>query len=942
MFRALFLLVCCFGAALSLSAQPLENLPDDPRIVRGKLANGLSYYVVQNAVSAGRADFYLVEKSGSVLEEAGQAGMSAFLANMCLRGTRNFPGTSMFDYLTELGLRLDRDFEVTPGLEETMFRLSNIPVRQSPGVLDSTLLILYNWSCCVNLDEEDVESVRTFFRNNLARKDSAQYRMERRIQARLLEGTRYPAVFSADMLEQMQYFTAKELRRFYYRWSRPDLQAVIVVGDVDAASVETQIKTLFQTTPKAPSMDERVYDVPALPSGAQLVLETDPEAVAAKVTFHFRSLPLPLSLRKTAIPYLQEYLNTLVKHMLQDRLDRSAPLSGLPVYGSGLYQGRFMGEVMSQEELAVSVRTFPDSAAAALRWLGGELEQVRRNGFDQASFDRSRQLFFNRLDYRYDWRNLTPNRDFADRCIAHFLEGMPLGSIELYHAYLHQADSVTDLRTVNTYAAALLQSPDRLAVTLTGPERMNRMFFSEEELLRELEESGRQKPAVLPDIPAIPEPEGLQPGTIVSEVQEPITGARLLTLSNGANVVIRPSRNEVRRFRFEAVSKGGLSLMDNSQPMTRRFINEIAALSRLGELSATDQTILLRSRGLELEKQISLSLNTLAGNGPVAELEDFLRMVHLHFTAIGADEEAFSYFKEVKAAEDFYAEQNPEIWLADSLYARMYRRSRFTSLGNVRMIDDINYPATVDFLRRSFSNAASYTFMLAGDFEMDRLRELVCRYIGSLPGNPNRRDNWKTVPYYLDKVDKQVVIERSLARPKAYYRTVLIGEVPFNLEDMVMGQLVAETLRKTLFRTMLEAGVYPEISREFRKYPEEFLILQMSYVTDSYEEVYPERMREVLDRLVREGVSEEEAQALKRGLERNFRLRQEADNGFWIEVMRNRFIYGKDFYTRYRSCLEQVTAVSLNRALREFLTDGNRVELVLRDTETKTKTIEEL
>lgn len=931
--KLLFLIVCSLMASC-LFAQPLEKLPEDPRIKKGSLANGLSYYLVKNQALPGRADFYLVEKSGTVLEKAGQAGMTELLAQMSLRGTRNFPGASLLDYFYDLGLDLQQDFEIGTALEETVYRLSNVPVGRSAAVMDSTLLVLYNWSCSVNLDEDDVQVAKKYFHNAHASRNTAQNRMNRELRSHLLEGTGYENSFCSDLLCQVDGFTSKELRQYYYQWSRPDLQAVVIVGDFDPDQVEMKIKTLFQTMPKAPAVEERSYERVQLPGCLQVLNATDAQASEARMTFHFRTQPMPDEFRSTSVYFLQDYLQGMTRFLLQERMEMSRHQSGIPIWGYQVQEGRFLG-IQNQSSLKLGFATQPDSLDHAVLWTARLLEEIRRRGFTQEEFGRAKGRYFGALDAAFQQKDKLANRVLADRCIGHFLGGTSLASVEMQHALMHKADSLLSLDAYNTYVSALLRSPEDLTVTFTGPVSES-AYPSQAWVDRALELVSEYNakyqihvPVTLAGLPELPACEVLP--TISMETTEPMSGATRLTLSNGVNVLLKATPAEPGRFQFRAISKGGLSLLQQATPLQRDYMTEIANLSALGGVSAHEIAAYNRAADMELKKEISYALTALSGQAPVTRMEDFLHQVHLQFSSIEADRASFDYFAQLKQAQHQLLASDPSSRVKDSVLTRLYNPNSYSALSDPQELVAMNYEGAVEFLRRMYANAASYTFVFVGDFDPQDadFRNQLCRYLGTLSSNPNRRDNWQVLPYNLNQYVRRVEIPVQMDPSTAYYRMTLVGACANGSEELVAGQLVSRIVAATLQQELFQLGIPARVATDFRKYPEEVMLMDVAFETEAYQPKLYDTLRTVLSDLAKEGVCADRLASLKKNLRANFAFRQETTCEFWMDLLVNRSVYGKDFYTHYLSQLNQISLEQVNEALATYLNEGGRLELVL-------------
>lgn len=909
--------------------QSVEKLPVDPRIKVGQLANGLSYYIVPNDVMEGYADFYLVQKVGFASENLDQKGMTAFLCNMGLRGTRNFPGTTIIDYLEGLGMNLKNDLEISVGPDESLFRISNVPISKSKSVFDSTLLILYNWSCAINIDEEDLEKEKVYFENDYVSKMTASKRSEEMFKQWFFKETIYcpPSPFST--LEQMKTFSTKDLRNHYYKWFRPDLQAVVIVGDIESAAVETQIKTLFQASPKMLKPARRHYEKMPDDKGVLVATYSEKEIQTAKVSLYLKGDLIPPSLRLSAVPYVEGYMNYILEYLVEDRVKGRLYNENFPTLACSTTFENFF-ERAETEALKIEVETDVDSVERALTYIVEEMKDIKDNGFSRDEFRSASQRFKRNIQYLYDWRGLISSDIFAQRCINNYLLGFSLASIELYKEYMDKVFMDVNIDHINTYAKSFIRF-DNSAVTCSYHDSGEIESVRADSLINivrnanysSIRTSGNRKRELNFESGSI------TPGTIVSETKEPISKSSLYTLSNGATVVVKTTQTEPQTINFKAVAKGGLSLYSGLNPVTIKYINHIASISKIGNFNSYEISEACKDLGITLSKKISLSLNQIEGKCGSNDLNRFLELVHYHFSEIEKDSVAFTKFINEELIRNKYSSFSPEYLFEDSLWRNSYKFNEQRSFSSDNMIDGLNYDKIISFLKERFSNAANYTFIIVGDVDEIKTKELICKYIGSLPGNPNKRDTWRIIPYYLNKSDKTINFKTEMDYSRSLYRYSISGPSHYNVEDVVISEFILKIIDNRITEKLNEMGVPSTITFDLKKYPEEFLIINISYITKTYSEMFQDQISQELRRISKDGVPKEQIDYLRSSLVSRYQFAEMGNNSFWIDIITNRFIYGKDFYTKYLQLVKTIPATTINERLKSFIENSNEIEISL-------------
>ena len=910
-------LLCLFNIVF---AQEVKNLPRDPRIKIGKMANGFSYYLIKNDKISGYADFYLVQKVGYSLESDEQKGMTSIIGDMGVRGTRNFPGYTILSYIDQLGMELGSDMKIINGQNESIYKLASVPVGRSKLVVDSTLLILFNWACSINIDEEDVDKEKEYCKNVFVEKMDVERRCEVAHKNNVLAQAGYNYPSPLMMLEKFDKYTSKELRNYYYKWYRPERQALIVVGDIDTLSLDTQIKTLFQATPKYLEPNkEKVYTLPNSKK-TEISLVRDKEATFCDLNLYFNSTPLPFRLRASAVPYVMGYMNDMMTFLLNDRLLTVTDTFKEPIVSVNVTYGDFMG-LLTKEALRINVKTFPSSAENVLNLITREIYRIKKYGFTKEEFVKARERYYKNLNYLYDWRIFTPNDVFVNRCSYNFFQGYHLASIEMNKEYMDIVRYEIGLNQFNTFVSSYLRTGDNCVITCSLPDNKDDVVFSEEKLenifsaaVKSLSEPYFYKP-VSDNKTEL----DYKAGTIVSENKEMITDSKLWNLSNGATVVFKPTQAEPDKFHFCAVAKGGMSLIKKKMNLSPDFINELAGECKLGNNNAVSVERLLREKEMHLDKKIDLSTSSLYGDGYASNLKDMMELIFLHFSKSEMDTAAVRKFKAIKKEELKYYDNSPENIFADSLNALIYIKNSIISGGKIENIDEIDYQAVFDFIKERYSNAANYTFIFSGDIQEPLLKDYICKYIASLDGNSNKKETWVEMPLYLDKYGHSSTLEMNMELPRSIYNMTLSGAAPNSMESNALHSIVSRIIEKKVQMNLMDNGISATYKSDFKKYPEEFLTISFSFVSENNSERYFEVIESTLNELEINGADAQEIGIIKSGYQENFKYRQKTDNTFWTDILVNRFIYGKDFYTKRLSYISSLSDKAINDALKTYL-----------------------
>lgn len=918
-----------------LFSQNVKTLPDDPRIQKGSIANGFTYYLIGNDVRPGYADFYLVRKVGSLHEGEGEFGFNTLIANMGVEGTRNFPNNTIISFFDEMGLDHHSDFETVNGVENSLYKVTNIPVGRGEATIDSTLLILYNWAVNINLDEEDVEKGKRLYVNQIMQRLTTERVGKLNHMSEILgDDYKHKGVEVDSMITCIEGYKAKDIRSFYYKWFSPDRMSLIVVGDIDPKIYDTKIKSLFQALPLfLEKGEDKHLDLTGQSEPVISILPNE-EGTRSKLNIYFTSPSLPLNLRGSAVPYVEEYMSDMMEILLTEKLVQASSMEDMTFTLDDVSYGRFFGGG-KEDALKIEITTLTDDVKGVLGRVLGILYGLKRDGFTSEQFDRAQRLYFRDLNYLYDWRILTPNDVYAERSISNYIYGTSLASVEMKKEYMDLVRYQVGQDQFNMYVSSFLRNGDNCIVTYNYPSNISTKSVSKEELRSVVDSvlANEQVKDVTREMQYRPfKHSSTNSGSILSEYPEMITDSKVWNLSNGATVVYKRTQAEPNKFTFEAISKGGLSLMP-SDDLSREYINEIAAISPVGNISAAEMSLHKKHERVSLERTFDLNTTSLSGSGYSQSIEEFLKMVSLYFTPIEGGNSEFKSYKKIKAEELASRPNSPRCRFDDTLSTMLYNDSRYVSVPNWGEFNMVDYGTAVSFINQRFSNAANFHFIIVGDLDEALLKNLVNKYIASLPGMVAAKESWVNVPLYLRKYDQKKEMTVPMSIPKTIYNYTLNSSAPYNLKGVVDMTLSSEVIKKRVCREMEDLGFPLEIETKWIRHPEEFLSHSFTSVTKDYSEAFVSELTRILHSLEEDGATAMEIKNAKMVILEEYKRGEKESVEFWKDLLVNRFIYGKDFYSRYSEFVEEASDEEVNQAIKGYLQNAINTVLILKGVE---------
>jgi len=768
------------AVAFAQQSDPASRIPLDPAVRTGTLENGLRYFIRSNSRPAKRAEFMLVVNAGSVLEEDDQRGLAHFVEHMAFNGTANFEKQQLVDYLEHIGMRFGADLNAYTGFDETVYQLT-IPT-DTATVVDRGIQILEDWAHGITFDAGEIDKERGVVIEEWRLGQGAGARLRDQVFPVLFRGSRYADRLPIGSEQSLRSFQRAALVRFYHDWYRPDLIAVIAVGDFDAAAMEQKIRARFAGMTAPPDARPRpTYGVEPQ-TGTRVVIATDPEATGTSVNVYYKH-PVPAG--GTYATFRESLVRNLFNGMLNARFAELARAAEPPFVAASSTEGDI---VRTQAAYSVAAAVQEDGVVKGLDAILTEAERVSRHGFTTTELEREKADLLRFYETSYAERDKTESVDLANEYARAFLEGEAVPGIATEFDLVKRYLPSIMVEEVNALAGRWLTDNDRvLAVQAPRKEGLD---LPGEQTLQAVFADVRRRTIepwvdIVTDDDLVPEPP--VPGRVAGETRYDAAGVTSWTLSNGAHVLLKPTDYKADEVLFHAFSPGGLSLVSDADYLSGAFSASLASASGLGTMDVTALQKALAGKAVGLRANVDELTEGLTGGASPGDLETLFQLIYLHLAAPRRDTTAFrSLITRLRSVLE-NRQASPDQVFSDTVSVTLSQHHPRTRPVTAARLDEIDRDRAFDIFRDRFTNAGDFTFVFVGNFTTDSIRPLVERWIGGLPGGA-RRETWRDSGIRPpDRVVEKVV--RKGLEPKS--QTALIFTGPFDYDRQKAFQLSA-------------------------------------------------------------------------------------------------------------------------------------------------------
>ena len=931
--KRLFFSVLLLTAAMTAWAQ---ELPQDPTIRKGQLKNGMTYYIRHNAKEAGLADFYIAQRVGSIQEEPRQRGLAHFLEHMAFNGTKNFPGKGkrlgIVPWAETIGVKFGANLNAYTSIDQTVYHIGSAPLKRE-GIIDSCLLVLHDWSHYLLLEDEEIDKERGVIHEEwrTRRAGMAVQRLMEQAMPKVYRGTKYEDCMPIGSMDIVDNFPYQDLRDYYQKWYRPDLQAVIVVGDFDVDKMEKKIKKIFSPIPLPKQRAERVY-YPVSDNDTMIVaIEKDAEQPIVLCHLYQKRDATP-DAEKNTVKYLRgDYVDGLISTMLNDRLSELRQQANPPFQSAtGRASTFFLSR--TKEAFSLSISCKQDNILGGILTAVAVAERTRQHGFTQSELERAKKLYLNAAERRYNMRDDYRNSHYVNSCVQNFLAWEPLQSVEQALENVRLFDREVTLDEVNRAVRELITDRNQVVV-MYAPDKESVLLPTEQQIEEVILAAQQQQYAPYTEqqlaehlISSLP-----QAGTIVSE--KPYRhGFTELTLSNGLKVYAKKTDFEADAVSFRMTAEGGTSLYGDEDIPNFNILSAAVTEGGVGDFDQTTLRRMLTGKSVRVNPSVGSRGQSITGGSSVKDMQTMFELAYLYFTQPRRDTVAFQSLMNRQRAFLTNRNASPKVDYNDSCYAVLYDHHPRMEPVVQATLDKVSYDRILEIYRERFSDASNFKAVIIGNFDEQQLRQLCCQYLASLPAtHKGEKTNWQNVPQIVGG-KKVVKFSKKQATPLANVSIYYTADIPFSAKADLELDFLNRVLQIAYTDSVREekGGTYGvRVGVNFDRDDHPTAMLRISYNADPqrYEELNP-IVYQQLQHIAQHGPAASSMQKIKEYLVKQYD-QVAITNDYWSYVIWHELDDDVDFDAGYKQMVSDMQPADVQRMARQVLDAQRCIEVTM-------------
>lgn len=937
-----FLTIVALFFACNIYAQQ-GKIDNDNTIRKGILPNGMTYYIRHNAQTKGVADFYIAQKVGSILEEKRQRGLAHFLEHMAFNGTKHFPGNTLqpgiVAWCESVGIKFGANLNAYTSVDQTVYNISAAPVTRE-GVIDSCLLILNDWSHELLLTDKEIDKERGVIEEEwrTRRSGMAMQRLSEQAMPVIYAGTKYSDCMPIGNIDIVRTFPYNDLRDYYSKWYRPDLQAIIVVGDINEDKIEEKIKKLFAKIPLPQNPAHRIYYPIGNNEKMILYTATDKEQPTVNFTLYMKRDVTPKQERNTIQNYADDYKTNILRMAINDRLEELSRTKNAPFISASVRSGNFF-LASTKDAFELSGVLKEGKAIEAIQLLVGEVERARANGITIDELKRGKAEMLSYAENDYNDRSNRRNGEFVEQCVQNFLEETPIIEPEKELEIVRKLDKTVTIDDVNALAKTIITNQNQV-VTMFGPDKNtfkmptnssieNAILKAQKQHYTPYKTQNTLTERLITKLP--------KPGSIISERTYKY-GYTEFTLSNGLKVYVRPTNFEPDEVNLKLFSLGGKNIYPDSEMPNLTYLMAGATIGGVGQYNDLTLEKMLAGKTATVTPFIDNDTRGMAGTSNVKDTKTLLELVYLYFTQPRKDPQAFKNLMEQQQEFLTNAHVNPMLAYNDTLHKVAYATNRMASMDK-EQLKRVNYNRIMHIYKELFANAANFKLILTGNININKLRPLLCQYIATLPSN-NTKETIGTYEPKLVDGKKTYIFHKKQTTPTAITTIVIKGKMEYNNRNELLMDAIGQLLRIVYTEKVREdkGGTYSvQASGDLQHHPNDEALLRIAFQTDpqKYNDLIPIVYKE-LEKMATEGPSQQDLDKVK-AYELKVYNQVLRMNNYWEYVLYTDLYNGIDVDTNFRYIVENMTCDDIRTTLRNLLNQNNCIEVTMTQPTTPAK-----
>ncbi len=920
-----------------VNAQQLPQLGTDPEVRIGRLPNGLTYYIRHNNLPKGQADFYIAQKVGSILENDDQQGLAHFLEHMCFNGTTHFPDKNLINWLESVGVKFGQNLNAMTGVDMTVYNIDNVPVARE-SVQDSCLLILHDWANDLLLLPEEIDAERAVIHEEWRTTNVGQMRILTDLLPKIYPNSVYGHRLPIGTMEVVDNFPHQALRDYYEKWYRPDLQGIIVVGDIDVDRIEGKIKEMFSDIEMPQNPAERIYFPVDDTKGTIYAIGHDPEQQIGIAQLMIKGYAFPDSLKNTPAYLLNKFMFRMITMMLNTRLGELQSKADAPFAQAAVTYGDFLLAQTKKSFDAIAVPKTPAEIIPAISAVYREVLRAKRGGFTVTEYERARSEYMSQLEAAYNNRNKRANNPYVQEYVANFLSNEPIPTIEEEFKLMQEMTSMIQVEMINQNLPRIITDDNRVMLVLL-PDNAEGKYPTEEELAAALAavdaeeiEPYKEEVKAEPLIPTLP-----APGKIVKEEHSAQWDATVWTLSNGATVIVKPTQFKDNEVLFNAYAANGTSNYGENYYKSLLFMGTALEQYGLGTYTRSDLNKYLSGKQVIVKPSFELYSRSMSGFSTPKDVPTLMELIYMCFTDINFTPDEFEAMQKREIASLHNSENDPQSVFQKKLMESLFSSPRQRAL-EISDVEGAQLAQIIEICKNMTKDAGEYTFTFIGNIDLETLKPLVEQYIASLPGtnNPEAR-KFKGLNKALEMKRGTFTDNYStkMQTPQTWVYIDATGEMPFDGRNNFINSMAAQILSKRLNDIVREkeGAVYSIGARGGQS--------RISAPNSNIYTAFPMKP-ELKDKVL--GIIAEQFQALTSDVKQSeldpvkeFMVKEATEskelNGAWLSAINGWLANGVDTFNGNIEVINSVTVDDIQNWAKQFLGQKNYATVVLNPAE---------
>ena len=921
-----------------------QTLPLDSCIRKGTLSNGLPYYIRHNAQTPGQADFYIAQRVGSILEEPQQRGLAHFLEHMAFNGTRNFPDGnggkhSVRNWCERNGIKFGADLNAYTSIDQTVYNISNAPVSKA-GVTDTCLTILHDWAGSLLLKDNEIDQERGVIREEWRTRRSrmAAQRMMENAMPVIYAGSKYADCLPIGHIEVVDTFHYDTLRDYYQKWYRPDLQGIIVVGDIDVDLIEAKIRKLFSDNPMPIGAPQRTYYT--VPDNKEMIVYTqaDNEQPTLNFSLYMKHDAEQRQSRDTREAFLSSYKSRLAMFILRQRLAKLSHEAQPRVMSANCRVGNFY-VTTEKDAFALNLGLMPNNPQVGIDAAIEIVEKARRYGFTAAELEHAKVQHTVSIEHRLDNKNKTRNAEYAKNIVSNFCNNEPCMNIEYEAALEAEFSATVTLDDINKTMAEIVDNQNQVCIVF-GPTKYDGKPYTmpTSDQLKTWIESAQQREYTNDNTAQQVDPVFMKKlpkkGKILSK-RATDNGYTEYVLSNGIKVSARHSDIEPNRLTINMFRLGGRSLYPDTDAPTLQFLNSVVKESGAADFDFLTLEKKRRGKALRVVPYIDAEEEGVKGVCVASDFKTWLQIMYLYLTNPRKDKAIFQNMITKQQSMLRNRNASPNVTYNDSLRVAVYGERKRTQPLTAERMNEVNFDRIYQIYNERFSNLAGMHLIVTGDIRQDDFDDLLCQYVASLPGKRNSNNDCKPGQYTLNIQKGQVtkVFQKQMITPSAQTNIVYSAPIAYTADTDLKLDVLSQIMRGVYTEKVREerGGTYGvSVEGQFWKYPTDGCSMTISFRCDpnKYDELLP-LIDLNLQRMATEGPTIEQLQKVKEFERKNYQ-RAVLTNGWWEYVRYHQLREGIDFNRNYLQKVDSLTTDDIRQFCRQLTAPGNRIQVTMK------------